>query len=98
MITKYIIAGNIEQFRVWHQKNHINESIKVVNVYDVSYLKGVHKPTGVLIGTWYLRKDIVNILDQLATSEAINKDQYYSLLSIVAEHITQEQFIVKVTS
>ena len=52
---------------------------QIENVSDIVYvsgpesIKGVSNPTGIFIGTWYNRSDIVSILQTLHTSVSGDK-------------------------
>lgn len=89
MTTKYIIAGNTEQFRQWFDKNY-NGTDKIVNVTSIDYLKGIHQPHGLLIGTWYLREDIERILYQLQIADSISGIQHTTLRKLVMEKINEQ--------
>jgi len=57
---KFIVAGNHEQFLDYRKKTLGARDMTFVS--DVSSLRGFANPTGVFVGTWYLRPDIDNII------------------------------------
>ena len=81
-MKQYIIAGSLEQFRQWKHK-YLSElgDLYTISVQDIVYvqdiltLKGLHKPKGRFIGTWYKRQDIDQIVFQLLVVGSITQDQ-----------------------
>ena len=69
----FVISGNHDQFVEWKKRNFseliINRQIEnlsdIVYVSSVHVLKGTSNPTGVFIGTWYKRADMMEVLTQL---------------------------------
>jgi hypothetical protein len=83
MITHYIIAGNHHEFINWKKKPEIQAIAfledtvhQFVYVSSVDSLRGIHEPHGKLIGTWYNRPDLNDILHQLLIAGSITADQY----------------------
>ena len=77
----YVIAGGYFEFKDWKSRNYhemlINGTIHgvedIIYVSGANTMKGVTNPTGIFIGTWYKRIDIVPILQTLHTSVSGDK-------------------------
>lgn len=70
----YVVAGDLNQFRLYERKKHFEaEAAEIPPLLKDEYyyvaaaqsLRGIHKPSGVFIGTWKDRLDIVEILETL---------------------------------
>jgi hypothetical protein len=82
MITYYIISGNHNEFNAWKKKPEILENYfhQFVYVSGVDSLRGIREPHGKLIGTWYNRPDLNDILHQLLVAGSFTIDQYDNIL------------------
>jgi hypothetical protein len=87
MIKHYIIAGNHNEFINWKKKPEIQAIAfledtvhQFVYVSSVDSLRGIHEPHGKLIGTWYNRPDLNDILHQLLIAGSFTIDQYDNIL------------------
>ena len=87
MIKHYIIAGSHNEFNTWKKKPEIQaitylEDVihQFVYVSGVDSLRGIREPHGKLIGTWYNRPDIYDILYQLLAANSITGDQCDNIL------------------
>ena len=73
MTKFFVISGTRDQFVDWRNRNVpellINNQIgnlsDLIYVSSVHVLKGTSNPTGVFIGTWYQRQDMIQVLLQL---------------------------------
>lgn len=90
----YVVAGTFEQARQYISKKRSDYAISgeppllmpnYLAVTNVVHLKGIRNPTGVLIGTWRTRPDIIEILETLMlASDVPNKtlvDAYDELMT-----------------
>ena len=73
MSKYFVISGNHDQFVEWKDRNYPEMllNLQIENLSDIVYvssvhiLKGVSNPRGIFIGTWYQRKDMLEVLTQL---------------------------------
>lgn len=83
----FVIAGTTDQAREWI-KNHYVESkgatvlLDYVIVSNPQTLRGYKDPTGVFTGTWYERKDALDILSLIDIS-LTDKDKKRKLSKII---------------
>lgn len=87
MITHYIIAGTHQEFVNWKKKPEIQAIAfledtvhQFVYVSSVNSIRGIREPHGKLIGTWYNRPDLNDILHQLLIAGSFTIDQYDNIL------------------
>lgn len=94
MINQYIISGNLVEYQNYCEKqgavdvgssyvtpSHvISETVRYLYVKDAMRLMGVHEPRGKLIGTWYHRQDINDILTQLVIANSITVNKRREIL------------------
>lgn len=86
MIKHYIIAGNHQEFNNWKKRPGIQaqyhelDNHQFVYVSGVDSIRGISKPHGKLIGTWYNRPDLNDILHQLLIAGSFTADQYDNIL------------------
>jgi hypothetical protein len=78
MNRQYIIAGNRDEYGAWRIKNQIYQGC--VYVSGVDSIRGTREPHGKLIGTWYNRPDLNDILHQLLIAGSFTIDQYDNIL------------------
>lgn len=88
----FVISGTHDQFSEWRRRNGtellLNHQIE--NLSDIVYvagadtLKGTSNPTGVFIGTWYTRADMLEVLTQLRV--ATTDIEKMKVLSQVLDH------------
>lgn len=84
----FIISGTHEEFRRWRQDyvNTIGDSF-ILSQQDLVYvsgpeiLKGITKPEGRFIGTWWTRNDIGEIGFQLLVAGSIESDKLDHILA-----------------
>jgi len=76
-VKTFIIAGNHSEF-----VNYIRDKNRASYIYvsSIDQLKGYNKPSGKFIGTWYQRKDLGDILDQLRIAGSIDFDKLNEIL------------------
>jgi hypothetical protein len=60
--VKCIVAGNYDEYLLWQREHRDEES---VYVNDIWCLYGRHHLEPIFYGTYYLRKDIVDITEYL---------------------------------
>jgi len=80
----FIIAGNYQQFREYQRKGYSDDLLlyqNLVYVSDVMTLKGIHKPRGRFIGTWYRREDLGDIIMQLRLASSIDEEKLEEILA-----------------
>lgn len=65
MDTKYIIAGNYEEFRLYITEHYLGLHIQYKFVFNVDSIRGLNDISGVFIGTWADRDDIANIIAEI---------------------------------
>lgn len=74
MAKIFVIAGTVEQARLWIKENlkkRMDSGVTTLSHSDyvivdsVYRLRGVSEPHGVFIGTWKLRDDILTIVQEL---------------------------------
>jgi hypothetical protein len=90
MINQYIIAGNIQQYHDYCTKQTayydrgsylmFDNNIRLKYVLSQESLIGIPKPKGKLIGTWYNRQDIHEILGRLMTQGSFDSNKYDEIL------------------
>ena len=81
----FIIAGTRDEFTHWRKFNFnpVNmEYQNLIYVDDLMRLKGIHKPHGRFIGSWYRRRDIDQIIFQLLVVGSISQDQLERIIAI----------------
>jgi len=64
MDTKYIIAGNYNEYRLY-VRDHYFDGIIYKFVSNVDSIRGLNDISGVFIGTWADRDDIMDIIAEL---------------------------------
>ena len=73
----YVVAGTINQFRIYYGRKQIEaEQAEIPPLLRDQYhyvgpshaLRGIQNPSGVFIGTWKSRLDIVEILELLCVA------------------------------
>ena len=92
MTKFFVISGNHDQFSEWRRRNGtellLNHQIEnlsdIVYASSVHVLKGYSNPTGVFIGTWYKRADMLEVLTQLRV--ATTDIEKMKVLSRVLDH------------
>jgi hypothetical protein len=88
-VKTFIIAGNYNQFLNYTRDKNRND---YVYVSSTDRLKGYSKPTGRFIGTWYQRKDLGDILDQLKVAGSIDFDKLNEILEKRFSILLAERF------
>jgi hypothetical protein len=79
-ITYYIVAGNFEQYKHWLNEPNRNPMMKYLYLHSKDIISGVKNVRGMLIGTWWMRSDITDILVYLHMA---NRDNPQSCEQII---------------
>jgi hypothetical protein len=87
----YIIAGNSEQARHWlREKEYYTGFAYRPNdfqiVVSVDNLRGIENPSGVFVGTWHQREDIVDILHVLQSRMRKTNDGVLKAIQVYGEY------------
>ena len=70
----FVVAGNYDQYCQWIKDRGLSRK-EWVHVYDSHTIRGIRNPTGRLVGTWYERKDAMDILVALrVASDKVNEN------------------------
>ena len=73
MSKQYIVAGNYDQYSQWIKERGLSSSDWVC-VFDTNDIRGVRNPGGRFIGTWYERKDAMDILVALRVASDVKNE------------------------
>jgi hypothetical protein len=76
----YIVAGNLEQYKRWLNEPNRNPMMKYLYLHSKDVIRGMQDVRGLLIGTWWMRNDITDILVYLHMA---NRDNPQSCERIV---------------
>ena len=71
MVNKFVIAFSRAEFEEWYQLRSpeiFHGDIRLVYVSDVNILKGHRDISGYLVGQWYKRVDIAEIIASILVS------------------------------
>ena len=79
-MKKFVIAGTSDQFYDWMRRNGYSHTVWRY-VSGPEALRGTSHPQGIFIGTWYERKDMVEVIQMLR----LNSNFQNKVLDDVAE-------------
>jgi hypothetical protein len=73
-ISYYIVAGNFEQYKRWLNDPNRNPMVKYLYLHSKDVIRGMQNVRGKLIGTWWMRNDITDILTYLHMANRDNSE------------------------
>ena len=80
MENKFVVAHNHIEFKTWYELRApeiMDHDIRLVFVTFPDILRGHRDISGYLVGNWYKRSDIAEIIENIVVSNFVHPNLYY---------------------